>query len=103
MALLFKPLKCPHCEQPIDKRLLRQHKLLKTFLKRKPFPCPHCQAMAIYPEQSDTLLSMGLFVAVILAPLFHLWQVNFIEPKWLFGLGVAIVIAGSLTQKLNKA
>ena len=103
MAILIKPLRCPHCQQPMDKSLLRRQGLLKAFLNRKAFPCPHCQAQVIYPEKADTTLSMGIFVAVILAPLFHFWQVEFIASQNLFALGVAIIIVGLLTQKLDKA
>lgn len=103
MALLIKPLRCPYCSEPIDKRLLRQHQLLQRFLKRKPFPCPHCQQSVVYPEQADTVISLGIFVAVILAPLFHFWSLEFIRSEHLFVLGSAIIIAGLLTQKLHKA
>ena len=103
MALLLKPLRCPHCTQPIDKNLLRRHDLLKTFLARKPFACPHCQRQAVFPEKADTVVSIGIFVAVILAPLFHFWSINFISGPHLFALGCAIIIAGLMTQKLEKA
>ncbi|NHN37810.1 hypothetical protein G8764_10925 [Pseudomaricurvus alcaniphilus] len=103
MALVIKPLRCPYCNEPIDKNLLRRHGLLQTFLKRKPFPCPHCQKSVVFPEQADTVLSMGIFVAVILAPLFHFWELDFISSTHLFGLGTAIIVAGLFTQKLSKA
>lgn len=103
MALLIKPLRCPHCSEPMDKALLRRHGELKTFLERKPFPCPHCSRQVVFPEQADTVLSMGIFVAVILAPLFHYWEVSFINSVQLFTLGCAIIITGLLTQKLKKA
>ncbi len=103
MAIMLKPLRCPYCQQPIDKKLLRQHGQLQTFLKRKPFPCPHCQQSVVYPESADTVVSVGIFVAAILAPLFHLWEVNVIDSKVLFALGAAIVVAGLMTQKLQRA
>lgn len=103
MALLLKPLRCPHCQQPIDKALLRRHGQLQTFLKRKPFPCPHCEKSTVFPEKADTTVSMGIFLAVILAPLFHLWEINFIDAKHLFALGIAVIITGVMTQKLDKA
>ena len=103
MAILLKPLRCPHCGDPMDKPLLRREGLLKPFLARKAFPCPHCQKAVIFPEKADTIVSMGLFVAVILAPLFHFWSVDFIGSKPLFALGAAITLAGLMTQKLNTA
>ena len=103
MALLLKPLRCPHCAQPIDKNLLRRHGLLQAFLARKPFACPHCQQKVLLPEKSDTIVSMGIFVAVILAPLFHFWTVEFINSLHLFALGSAIIVVGLITQKLEKA
>lgn len=103
MAILLKPLRCPHCQQPIDKPLLRRHGHLQTFLKRKPFPCPHCEKPAVFPEKADTIVSMGIFLAAILSPLFHLWDIDFIDAKHLFALGAAIVIVGVMTQKLDKA
>ncbi len=103
MALLLKPLRCPHCQQPIDKALLRRHGQLQSFLRRKPFPCPHCEQSTVFPEKADTTVSMGIFLAVILAPLFHLWEFDFIEAKHLFALGVAVIVVGVMTQKLDKA
>ena len=103
MALLIKPLRCPHCQQPIDKALLRRHGELKTFLQRKPFCCPHCSKKVLFPEQADTVLSMGIFVAVILAPLFHYWKIEFISSPQLFALGTGIILLGLFTQKLIKA
>lgn len=103
MALVLKPLKCPFCHQPIDKRLLKRSGLLKAFLNRTAFPCPHCQQQIRLPEHADTVVSMGLFVAVILAPLFHYWEVNLLDSKILFLLGCAICFAGLWTQRLEKA
>ncbi|WP_439134839.1 hypothetical protein [Pseudomaricurvus sp.] len=103
MALVFKSLRCPHCQQPIDKPLLKQHGLLQAFLKRKPFPCPHCQEQAVLPEKYETLISIGILTAVILAPLLLVWEVSFVDSKLLFGLGAALAIAGLITQKLDKA
>lgn len=103
VSLLLKPLRCPHCNQPIDKPLLKRKGLLKTFLDRKPFGCPHCEASVVFPEKSETLVSAGIFVAVILAPLFRLWEVEFIESQHLFITGAVILTAGLITQKLVKA
>lgn len=103
MALLIKPLHCPHCNKPMDKRLLNRHNLLHDFLKSKPFPCPYCQKGVVYPEKADTLLSAGLFVAVILAPLFHYWDIDLMDSRHLFALGVAITLVGLFTQRLAKA
>lgn len=103
MALLIKPLHCPHCTKPIDKRLLQREGKLKAFLKSEPFSCPHCEETLIFPENGDQVLSIGLFITVILAPLFHLWQVEFIDSRLLLGLGIAVTVAGLFTQKLNKA
>lgn len=103
MALLFKPLRCPHCQEPINKAMLKRQGKLQTFLKRKPFPCPHCEQLVVFPENGDTTLSMGIFIAAVLAPLFHFWEVAFIDSKLLFGVGVGVIIVGALTQKLKKA
>lgn len=103
MSLLLKPLRCPHCNEPIDKALLKRKGLLKTFLDRKPFGCPHCEASVVYPEKAETLVSAGIFVAVILAPLFRLWEVEFIASQHLFILGAGILAVGLITQKLVKA
>lgn len=103
MALLLKPLPCPHCKTGIDKRQLRSNGLLKDFLASKPIACPHCQESIVYPENADTLLSSGLFVCVILAPLFQLWEVQSINPVVVFGTGIAVTIAGMFQQKLVKA
>ncbi|MYM65035.1 hypothetical protein [Pseudomaricurvus sp. HS19] len=103
MPLNIKPLRCPHCQQQVTKKQLREQQQLKTFLNRQPFPCPHCGKQVVCPEQSDTLISVGLLITAILTPLVHFWQVSWITPQQLFALGVAIVITGVLTQKLIKA
>tara|TARA_B100000809_G_scaffold45805_1_gene40206 strand:+ start:1901 stop:2212 length:312 start_codon:yes stop_codon:yes gene_type:complete len=103
MALLLKPIHCPHCQQPINKGLLQKHGALKAFLGSKPFPCPHCEQQVLFPENGDQVLSIGLLLTVILAPLFHLWQVDFIDSRVLLGLGIATIIVGIFTQKLDKA
>lgn len=103
MALLIKPLRCPHCQQPIDKPLLKRHGQLKTFLQRKAFPCPHCGQSVVLPELSETMISVGILIAAILAPLFHLWDVSFIDSRLVFATGAMLVIAGVATQKLHKA
>lgn len=103
VALLLKSLRCPHCNEAIDKPLLKRKGLLKSFLERKPFACPHCEAPVVFPEKSETIVSSGIFVAVILAPLFHLWDVAFIDSKHLLALGAAILVVGLAMQKLDKA
>ncbi len=103
MALLIKPLRCPHCQQPMNKRLLRLHGTLKPFLSRKPFPCPYCAQGIIFPDKADTPVSIGIFVAVILAPLFQLWQIAPIDPRHVFILGCGLIIVGLFTQKLQKS
>lgn len=103
MPLMLKPLRCPHCQNPMDKRLLNQHGLLKSFLASDPFACPHCQNRIVYPQDADRVLSIGLFIAVILTPLFYFWDVKFIQSTHLFLIGLAITFAGTLTQKLEKA
>lgn len=103
MALIFKPLRCPHCQQPMDKRLLRRHQSLQAFLRRQPFACPHCAAGVVLPEHADTPVAIGLFVAVILAPMFQFWNVEPIDPRHVFGLGLALILVGQMLQKLHKA
>ena len=103
MALLLKPILCPHCQKPIDKRLLEKHGALKAFLGSKPFPCPHCELQVLFPENGDQVLSIGLLLTVIIAPLFHLWQVDFIDSRVLLGVGIATIVVGIFTQKLDKA
>lgn len=87
----------------MDKALLKRRGLLKPFLARQPFPCPHCQGSIKLPEGAETMTSIGLFVAVILAPLFYFWQLPSIEPVYIFGLGLAIMLFGMWSQKLEKA
>lgn len=103
MALVFKPLRCPHCEKPINKPLLKQHGLLQTFLKRQPFACPHCQEQMVLPEKYEVAISSGVFLAVFIAPLFHLWDITLLDPRFLFGLGAVLAVGGLLMQKLHKA
>lgn len=102
MVFILKPLRCPHCNQPMDKSLLRRKGLLTDFLKRKPFPCPHCQKPVLLPERADTVVSIGIFIAVILAPVFHYWEVNLVDSGILFALGAGIGLVGLWTQKLVK-
>ena len=102
VPLNLKPLRCPYCRQPVNKKQLREQQQLQAFLKRQPFPCPHCGQRVLCPEQSDTLISVGLLVTAILTPLFHYWEISWLTPPQLFSLGVAIVITGVMTQKLIK-
>lgn len=87
----------------MDKALLKRHNLLKPFLQRKAFPCPHCQQSIKLPENAETLTSMGLFVAAILAPLFHYWQLLPIPALYIFGIGLLVLLLGLWSQKLVKA
>ncbi|MBU3069559.1 hypothetical protein KOI40_06975 [Aestuariicella sp. G3-2] len=103
MALVLKSLRCPHCQQPVDKPLLKERGLLQTFLKRKPFPCPHCEEQVVLPEKYETLISVGILISVILAPLLLIWEVSFLDSRAVFGLGAALAITGLITQKLDKA
>ncbi len=103
MAFLFKPLRCPHCNNPMDKRLLQQKGLLQKFLNRKAFPCPHCERPIKLPEQAEKLVSAGLFTAAILAPVFYFWSVPPINPQHVFIIGAAITAIGVWQQKLVKA
>lgn len=103
MALVFKPLRCPHCQKPVTKPLLKQHGLLQTFLKRQSFACPHCQEQVVLPEKYETAISSGVFLAVFIAPLFYLWDVTLLDSKFLFGLGAVLAVGGLLLQKLHKA
>ncbi len=102
MSLVFKTLKCPHCTRTINKALLKQHGLLTVFLKRQSFGCPHCDESIVLPEKGDTIISLGLLTAVILAPLCHYWQLEWISAKTLLLLGIAIVIGGAMSQKFEK-
>lgn len=102
-TLVFKPLRCPHCQKPVDKPLLKQHGLLQAFLKRKPFACPHCQQQVVLPEKYETLISVGILIAVVLAPLLLFWDVSYLDSKVVFGFGAALSIVGLITQKLDKA
>ena len=102
MSLILSPLHCPWCQHAVTKSELREQGLMKTYLAREAFPCPHCQQSVTLPEKAESLISSGLFIAVILAPLFYYYQWLFIDPRLLFGLGVALVITGALFQKLQK-
>lgn len=103
MSLILNPLRCPWCGQAISKAQLRERGLLKACLARQPFDCPHCQRAVTLPERAEKLISSGLFVAVILAPLFYYYQWLSLDPRLLFGLGLALVITGLLTQRLHQA
>ncbi|BFM06662.1 hypothetical protein [Halioxenophilus aromaticivorans] len=103
MLSLVKIVRCPYCNVPMDKALLKRHGLLKAFLQREAFPCPHCQKAIQLPESAEKLTSIGLFVAVILAPLFHYWQLVPIPALYVFGIGLALLLFGLWSQKLVKA
>lgn len=48
-------------------------------------------------------MSMGIFIAIILAPLFHFWDFQLMDTRYMFGLGCAVIVIGSFIQKLNPA
>lgn len=102
MSLILNPLRCPWCGQTLSKAQLREQGLLKALLARQPLPCPHCQQLVSLPERAEQLISSGLFVAVILAPLFYYYQWLSLNPKLLFGLGLALVFTGAVMQRLQK-
>jgi endogenous inhibitor of DNA gyrase (YacG/DUF329 family) len=103
VALVFKPLRCPHCQKSVNKPLLKQHGLLQPFLKRQAFACPHCQEQVVLPDKYETTISSGIFLAVFIAPLFYLWDVQLLDSKILFGIGAVLAIGGLVMQKLHKA
>lgn len=103
MTALIKILRCPHCDKPMDKALLQKRGLYKAFIARKTFACPHCEAAIKLPEGAETLTSVGIFVAVILAPLFHFWEISGVNPLYVFGIGLALLLFGLWSQKLIKA
>ncbi len=55
------------------------------------------------PEKYETLISVGILISVILAPLLLIWEVSFLDSRAVFGLGAALAITGLITQKLDKA
>jgi hypothetical protein len=87
----------------ISRETLQKTGDFKDFNNRKPFPCPHCKESIKLPESAETVVSAGLFVAVILAPLFHFWEVQGIKPLYLFGIGCGLVVFGLAKQKLIKS
>ena len=101
MAILLKPLPCPACNQSISKRQLQSSGQLKAFLNSKEFACPHCQGTLQYPENGDRLLSLGILVAVFIAPLLQYWNADSIAGKVAFGIGAAMTITGIVTQKID--
>lgn len=103
MAFLFKPMRCPYCNNPMDKNLLRQKGLLETFLQRKPFACPHCAQSIKLPEQAEKLVSVGLFTVIFLGPMFYFWPLPPFNPQHIFAIGLLITCIGIWQQKLVKA
>lgn len=87
----------------MDKRLLQQKGLLATFLNRKPFACPHCDKPIKLPEQAEKLVSLGIFTAAILAPMFYFWPLPPFNAQHVFLVGAAITCMGIWQQKLVKA
>ena len=102
MSLILSSLRCPWCQQPVTKAELRDSGALKAYLAREPVDCPHCGRGISLPEKAETMISSGLFIAVILAPMFYLYGWLGVNPMILFGLGVALVLAGAWFQKLQK-
>lgn len=103
MSLILSRLRCPWCQTPVTKQELNDGGQLKAYLARETVLCPHCQKPIALPEKAETMISSGLFIAVILAPLFYLYGWLNLNPFILFGLGVALILAGAWFQKLQKA
>lgn len=102
MSLILSRLHCPWCQATVTKQQLKESGSLKAYLAREAVPCPHCQKLIELPEKAETMISSGLFIAVILAPLFYLYGWLNLNPFILFGLGVALILAGAWFQKLQK-
>ncbi|GAB2189017.1 hypothetical protein [Sessilibacter sp. MAH2] len=103
MISLVKTLRCPYCDVPVSKELLKTQGSLKAYLNRKEFPCPHCTKAIKLPENAESLVSIGLFTAVILAPLLHVWRFEGLNPLYAFGIGCALIVLGMSKQKLVKS
>ena len=91
---------CPHCNHTITKAELRSKGSLKQLLSRKPFDCPACEASVQLPEIYEKLTSIGLLLAVFIAPLLHLWGIKLLWSLIFLGLGSLMIIISLFTQKL---
>jgi endogenous inhibitor of DNA gyrase (YacG/DUF329 family) len=102
MSLILSRLQCPWCQTPVTKGQLKADNQLKAYLNRQPIACPHCQQPIALPERAEKMISSGLFMCVVLAPLFMIYNWLNINPFALFALGTALVAAGIYFQKLQK-
>lgn len=103
MPIHFKSLTCPHCQQKLSPQTLRKHGCQEPLVKRQAFPCPLCEQTVQLPERWEKVVSSGLLVAVILAPLSYYWQFLDRGALVVFALGVAMIVIGSLKQQLEAA
>lgn len=103
MALLLKPLRCPHCQAFMDQALLKKHKQLRSVERGQSFPCPHCEKRVRLPKGCHQLTLAGLYFLIILSPLFLLWPQDWISPLQTASIGLALTIAGLCLQILKKA
>lgn len=102
MSLILSRLRCPWCQQTVTKAEVKHSGQLKAYLAREAIHCPHCEQPIALPEKAETMISSGLFIAVILAPLFYLYGWLKLNPLYLFGLGIALILAGAWFQRLQK-
>ncbi|MCV6615160.1 MAG: hypothetical protein OIF35_09300 [Cellvibrionaceae bacterium] len=100
MPLSLKPLRCPHCNGAIGKAEMADKALRRQLLARAPIACPHCQGRSQLPTQAEKLISIGLLLAVIGAPLSLYWGSGTALTAGCFGLGLGLLLWGASRQQL---
>ncbi len=101
MPLHLQPLRCPHCQYQISKADQANKHFRKLLLAREAVSCPKCEQLSRLPEQAEKLISVGLLISLIVAPLLMYWEME----KWLamlvFALGAISIIVGAARQQLQ--
>jgi len=107
---------CPHCQKQITRGDLIKLNAQKDYISRKTVNCPHCEQLIQLPPLAEKLISIGLLLSVIFAPLNVYWFNGITSNSGLnsefnygpnsvfisgliFGLGVLLIIIGVIKNQ----
>jgi uncharacterized protein YbaR (Trm112 family) len=93
--------KCPYCRETVSLEMLKQQGTNKALLNREVIPCPHCHKPVQLPAFAEKLVSVGLLLAVILAPLTLYWWSGKIISYTLLLIGLVFIVIGITKNQLQ--
>ncbi|MGH1439553.1 MAG: hypothetical protein ACRBBR_05540 [Cellvibrionaceae bacterium] len=95
---------CPSCKTRIHLSDLEKGGSRKAYLSRQVIECPHCKQAIQLPPTAEKLMSIGLLLAVIAAPLNYTWfnsqsANNGLITGAIFTLGTLLLVVGIIKNQ----